>query len=147
MVVVLLMLTLLCSCSAIVGVMVVVGSLPASDGMQAACDRLLAGADSRHARINLPPHPPIPIPGPLTCRQLWVAIIATCIVVGLVVWAAERWAWIKKPADLGDLPDLQTRMWGTLGRPMQARGWCCWRWLSQPMPSTACCAALPAHCR
>lgn len=52
--------------------------------------------------------------------QLWLAIILTCILVGVVVWALDRWAWIRPPPrGLPDLPDLPTRVWTALGRPMQ----------------------------
>lgn len=46
----------------------------------------------------------------------------TSIAVGGIVWAAERWAWIKRPRTLPKLPGLQERMWQALGRPMQVRG-------------------------
>lgn len=49
-----------------------------------------------------------------------MAIIATCITVGLIIYAAERWAWIIQPAGGRPPPlDLPTRLWGTLTRPMQ----------------------------
>lgn len=109
----------------------------------------------------LPPHPP----RPCACRQLWVAIVATCVgercpggatctperskcrrhgcaprsaqlpaarpppplspslaaVVGGIVWAAERYAWIRPPRRMPALPGLQERVWTSLGRPMQVR--------------------------
>lgn len=58
--------------------------------------------------------------------QLWLAIIGTCIVVGAVVWAAERWAWVGRPPRGGPAPpNLQTRVWTALGRPMQVEAACC----------------------
>lgn len=59
------------------------------------------------------PSPPGPCLVPR--RQLWVALILTCLAVGLIVWAAERWAWIRQPPDVDELPDLEERMWGALG--------------------------------
>lgn len=104
--------------------------------MSAAAGRPGGAAHGGDALIPLPP------PNPLGCKQvlvladdtsqqywvfldafdlqLWLAIVATCILVGVVVWAADRWAWIRLPArGRPEVPDLETRVWTALGRPMQ----------------------------
>lgn len=71
--------------------------------------------------------------------ELWVAIVGTSIAVGVIVFAAERWAWIRRPRTKPQFPGLQERVWQALGRPMQVwcRGW-------REAAVTGCCCSAAA---
>lgn len=55
--------------------------------------------------------------------SLWVALVLTCVGVGVVLWLLEPWAKPQRRPTRADFKaeDLQEHVWTALGRPMQAR--------------------------
>lgn len=53
--------------------------------------------------------------------ELWLAIMLTCIGVGVVLWLVDRWAMLGQARRPGNKPltTLHRQIFRSLGRPMQ----------------------------